>query len=78
MAITNTDFAISAGGAITQVGGSTVYDVLDLHQWLQDLADNPSAITVYNVVRAYVTTAMKRTTLRAGKRTITITEGVTR
>ena len=49
MAITNTDFAISAGGAITQVGGSTVYDVLDLHQWLQDLADNPSATLDDNV-----------------------------
>ena len=35
-------------------------------------------ITVYNVVRTYVTTSMKRTAIRAGKRTITITEGVTR
>lgn len=40
MAITSTDFAISAGGAITDTGGSTVYSTLELHQWLQDLADN--------------------------------------
>lgn len=32
--------------------------------------------TIYNVVRTYVTTSMKRTAIRAGKRTITITEGV--
>ena len=45
MTITSTDFAISGGGAITNVGGSTVYTVLELHAWLQDLADNaaPSA-----------------------------------
>lgn len=45
MTITATDFAISTGGAITNVGGSTVYTVLELHAWLQDLADNaaPSA-----------------------------------
>lgn len=45
MTITASDFAVSAGGAITEVGGSTIYPVLDLHAWLQDLADNsgPSA-----------------------------------
>ena len=43
---------------------------------LSDVVD--SAITVYNVVRTYVTTSMKRTAIRAGKRVITITEGVTR
>ena len=35
-------------------------------------------ITVYNVVRTYVTTLLKRSTIRAGKRTITITEEATR
>lgn len=40
MTITATDFAISAGGAITQVGGTAIYSTLELHQWLQDLADN--------------------------------------
>lgn len=40
MPITATDFAIASNGAITDTGGSTVYDVLDLHAWLQDLADN--------------------------------------
>lgn len=40
MAITSTDFAISSGGAITDTGGTTIYSTLELHQWLQDLADN--------------------------------------
>lgn len=40
MTITATDFAISSGGAITDTGGSTIYTTLELHQWLQDLADN--------------------------------------
>ena len=33
-------------------------------------------ITVYNVVRTYVTTTFKRTARTVGKRTVTITEGV--
>ena len=40
-----TDFTITAGGNIRHVAGTTVYSVLDLHQWLQDLADDGS-ITV--------------------------------
>lgn len=40
MAISAGDFAISSGGAITDTGGSTIYSTLELHQWLQDLADN--------------------------------------
>ena len=39
MAIT-TDFSISATGDIRHVSGTTVYSVLELHQWLQDLADD--------------------------------------
>lgn len=34
------DFSISATGDIRHVSGSTVYTVLELHQWLQDLADD--------------------------------------
>ena len=34
------DFSISATGDIRHVSGTTVYSVLDLHQWLQDLADD--------------------------------------
>lgn len=49
MTITATDFAISAGGAITDTGGSTIYTVLELHQWLQDLADNSSATADDNI-----------------------------
>ena len=37
-----TDFTISAGGNIRHTAGATVYTVLDLHQWLQDLADDGS------------------------------------
>lgn len=36
------DFTISSGGNIRHVSGTTVYTVLDLHQWLQDLADDGS------------------------------------
>lgn len=49
MTITSTDFAISAGGAITDTGGSTIYTTLELHQWLQDLADNAAATGDDNV-----------------------------
>ena len=34
------DFAISTAGAITHASGSTNYTVLELHRWLQDLADD--------------------------------------
>lgn len=34
------DFSISATGDIRHVSGTTVYSVLELHQWLQDLADD--------------------------------------
>lgn len=37
-----TDFTITGAGAIRHVSGTTVYSVLDLHQWLQDLADDGS------------------------------------
>lgn len=40
MAIASGDFAISGGGAITQTAGTAIYSTLELHQWLQDLADN--------------------------------------
>ncbi len=45
MPITSTDFSVSAGGDVRSIAGSAVYSVLDLHAWLQDLADNatPSA-----------------------------------
>lgn len=40
--ITSTDFSISAGGDLRSVAGSTVHPALELHAWLQDLADNPA------------------------------------
>jgi hypothetical protein len=40
MTISAGDFAISSGGAITQTAGTAIYSTLELHQWLQDLADN--------------------------------------
>jgi hypothetical protein len=49
MAITAGDFAISSGGAITDTGGSTIYSTLELHQWLQDLADNAAPVGDDNV-----------------------------
>lgn len=39
MAISD-DFSISATGDIRHTSGTTVYSVLDLHAWLQDLADD--------------------------------------
>ncbi len=38
-----TDFSISTTGDIRHVSGTTVYSVLDLHAWLQDLADDAAA-----------------------------------
>ena len=37
------DFSINGSGDIRHIGGTTVYTVLELHQWLQDLADDASA-----------------------------------
>jgi len=37
------DFSISATGDIRHVSGTAIYSVLDLHAWLQDLADNAAA-----------------------------------
>jgi len=39
MTITATDFTIDGSGNLRHAAGSTVYSVLDLHAWLQDLAD---------------------------------------
>jgi hypothetical protein len=47
--ITPSDFSISAGGDLRSAAGSTVYDVLDLHAWLQDLADNAGPTADDNV-----------------------------
>ena len=37
------DFSISATGDIRHTSGTTIYSVLELHAWLQDLADDASA-----------------------------------
>ena len=37
------DFSISATGDIRHTSGTTIYSVLDLHAWLQDLADDASS-----------------------------------
>lgn len=37
------DFSVASNGNIRHISGSTVYSVLDLHQWLQDLADDAAA-----------------------------------
>lgn len=41
--ITASEFSITAGGDIRSLSGTTVYSTLDLHAWLQDLADNAAA-----------------------------------
>lgn len=40
MAITATDFSIDSSGNLRSIAGTAVYSTLDLHVWLQDLADN--------------------------------------
>lgn len=40
MTITAADFSVSSTGDVRSVSGTTVYSILELHQWLQDLADN--------------------------------------
>ncbi len=49
MSITATDFSIATNGDLRSVAGTSVYSVLDLHAWLQDLADNPNVTTDDNV-----------------------------
>lgn len=49
MTITATDFSIDTSGNLRHAAGSTVYSVLDLHAWLQDLADNSGATADDNV-----------------------------
>lgn len=39
------DFTVSLGGDIRHASGTTVYSVLALHQWLQDMADDASVST---------------------------------
>jgi hypothetical protein len=38
--ITASEFSIAGNGDIRSLSGTTVYEVLGLHKWLQDLADN--------------------------------------
>lgn len=42
MAITASDFSVASNGDLRSIAGSTVYTALELHAWLQDLADNPA------------------------------------
>ena len=37
------DFSVNASGDIRHTSGSTTYTVLELHRWLQNLADDASA-----------------------------------
>jgi hypothetical protein len=39
----DTDFSVNATGDIRHVAGTTVYSALQLHAWLQDLADNATS-----------------------------------
>jgi hypothetical protein len=42
------DFSVAVNGDIRHVSGTTTYTVLELHRWLQDLADDPAASTSGN------------------------------
>jgi hypothetical protein len=55
------DFAISSVGAITHVSGATNYTVLELHRWLQDLADDEQA-SVGDLIDITTTTPSERST----------------
>lgn len=37
------DFSVASNGDIRHISGTTIYSALDLHAWLQDLADNSTA-----------------------------------
>ena len=43
------DFSVAANGDIRHISGTTVYTVLQLHEWLQDLADDAAAAGDDNV-----------------------------
>jgi len=43
------DFSVAVNGDIRHVSGSTVYTVLQLHEWLQDLADDANSTGDDNV-----------------------------
>src|SRR3990172_4107466 len=55
------DFAISGAGAITHVANSNQYTVLELHRWLQDLADDAQA-AVADLIDITVGTPSERAT----------------
>jgi len=55
------DFAIDGAGAITHVSGATNYTVLQLHRWLQDLADDAQA-TVGDLIDITTSTPSERST----------------
>lgn len=55
------DFAIDGAGAITHVSGSTNYTVLELHRWLQDLADDAQA-SVGDLIDITTSTPSERAT----------------
>lgn len=44
------DFSVTVGGDIRHVSGTSTYTVLELHRWLQDLADNASVTSSSNDV----------------------------
>lgn len=42
MNITASDFSVASNGDLRSIAGSATYTALELHAWLQDLADNPA------------------------------------
>lgn len=54
MTINAAEFSVAANGDIRHISGTTVYSALDLHAWLQDLADNsaPSGDDTVSILSA--------------------------
>lgn len=49
MAITASDFSVAVNGDLRSIAGTGVYTLLELHEWLQDMADNAAAAGDDNV-----------------------------
>jgi hypothetical protein len=57
-----TDFTLNAAGDIRHDSGSTHYTVLELHRWLQDLADNESSASGGDITDITSLTPSERST----------------
>ena len=49
MTITASDFSVDTSSNVRSIAGTGIYSVLELHQWLQDLADNSGPASDDNI-----------------------------